>query len=127
MLDFSFVGGVFAVFAFQDSTTGFVKLQFGDLDVGRVDTDLNDGAVLLFQGYSLDVDTVFPAVYTNYFSFLVLVFETTYNLYFVVLANWHGSYVVFLAKFGRKWGRHSDTTFGRGSAEVSLAALSAGG
>ena len=86
--EFAFVlfGGVRSVLSFKELLAVRVQVEFGDDDLGRVDTQVNGGAIVLFPVDSFNVNDELLSVHGG--DFAITVFEgTADNLDFIILAD----------------------------------------
>lgn len=100
-----------------------VNSELGDDNLGRVNANVDGGAVNLLAGDALDVDDPLAAIDLDHFALAALV-GSPHHLHLVVLANRNGPHVVLRPEIGRERRAHQDATHARRSGEVSLAALS---
>jgi hypothetical protein len=119
------VGLVSAVLALEDTLAVGGQLEFGDLNVGGVDTDGNGGTVGLLALDLVDVDDPLEAVGGGDLALAALE-STALHADLVVLAHGHGADVVLGAQLLGEGGAHEHAAHVARGLEVSTTGLSAG-
>lgn len=115
--DLALLGLLGPVTTLKDGATILVELQLGDLNVARVDADLNGGTVGLLAGDLVDVDDPLLAVDSDDLAVTALG-GATHDNNLIILTDGHAAHVVLLTKLLRERGAHHDATLARGSIEV---------
>ena len=116
------VGSASLGLAIEEGLAILVELELGDDDFGRVDADVDGGAIDLLAGDALDVDDPLAAVDLHHLALAALVCPADY-LNLVVLADGDGADVVLVAEVGGEGCAHQHTADAGGGREVSLPAL----